>query len=258
MAKVAVRVADITVYYDSTPALKGATIEVEEGSFTGVVGPNGSGKTTLLKAVAKLLEPSSGAVYVDGRSLREYSRLELARRLALVPQEHPEGFNLTVADLVLAGRYPYSPGCWWESWEDEREAMRALDELRLVELSRRRLSELSGGERQRAYLARALAQKPKVLLVDEPLAHLDLRYQVEVMKLLRKLADSGVTVIAATHEVSLAASYCSKLIVLHEGKVAAAGKPREILTPELIKEVYWIEADIIELPGGQIVIAPKL
>ncbi len=258
MGKAAVKVLGVTVYYDSTPALRGATIEVEEESFTGIIGPNGSGKTTLLKTIAKLLEPTSGVVYVDGHSIREYSRLELARRLALVSQEHPEGFNLTVGDLVLAGRYSYSPGSWWESQEDEMEALKALAELRLAGLHGRKLSELSGGERQRAYLARALAQRPRILLVDEPLAHLDLRYQVEVMELLRKLAGSGVTVIAATHEVSMAASYCSKLIVLHEGKVAAAGDPREILTPDLIKEVYGIEADIVELPGGRVLIAPRL
>ncbi|MBS7288464.1 MAG: ABC transporter ATP-binding protein, partial [Candidatus Freyarchaeota archaeon] len=226
------------------------------GEFVGLVGPNGSGKTTLLKCLSRLLKPLGGAIFLYGRDIGKMPPLDVARICASVPSEFPADANLAVVDAVMLGRHPHVKGVWWEDELDEEATMRAMERMKVLVFAKRRLGELSSGEKRRVMLAKALAQEAKVLLVDEPVAYLDIRYQLEIMETLRSLADGGVTVIAAMHQLSLAARYCDKLVVLKKGKVVACGRPEEVLCEELIEDVYGVKAFIQKLPEVGLIVTP--
>jgi len=255
-SRVTIKVEGLSYRYNSASALDGLTFEVERGELVGLVGPNGSGKTTLLKCLSRVLTPCSGAILLDGRDISKMSLLEVARICASVPSEFSADVNLPVVDAVLLGRHPHVRGVWWEDERDEEVAMRAIERMKISDFARRRLGELSSGEKQRVMLAKALAQEAKVLLVDEPVAYLDIRYQLEIMEILRTLADDGVTVIAAMHQLSLAARYCDKLIVLKKGRIVACGKPEEVICEELIEDVYGVKAFVQKLPSVGLVVIP--
>jgi len=235
-------------------ALRDVTIDIKRGEFLGIIGPNGSGKTSLLKCINGILKPLAGTIYLDGRLIENLNPKEIARICASVPAEIPEHLNITVSDFVFLGRYPYIRGIWWEDKQDEEFVKRVLAYLQLCHLKRRKLSEISSGELQRVLLARAMAQNPKVLLVDEPCAHLDLKYKLEVMELLKALSKNGITIIASSHDVNLLSRYCDRIILLNRGKIAAVGKPEDVITERTIKEVYGIEVLIITDKDGIFVI----
>ncbi|MEM2958125.1 MAG: ABC transporter ATP-binding protein [Candidatus Jordarchaeaceae archaeon] len=251
-----IKVKDLVYSYDSVRALDGLTFEIYRGEFVGLVGPNGSGKTTLLKCLSKLYTPQEGSIELDGHDLRRLSQLEGARIYAVVPSEFTMDMNISITDTVLLGRYPYLEGLWWENERDEEIALEAMEKLNVLDFGSRKLGELSSGEKQRVLIAKALAQEAKVLLIDEPVAHLDLGYQMEIMEMLKSLARDGVTIIAAMHELNLAVKYCDKLIVLDKGRVVACGKPKDIVTQKLIEDVYGVKAIIQDIPEVGLVIIP--
>ena len=240
------------------PALRDVSIDVARGGLVGLLGPNGCGKTTLLKLLAGVLTPSSGTVTLEGRPLAAMSRRDVARRIAVVPQETHPAFEFTVIEMVLMGRHPHLGLLQLEGPDDFAVARDALDATGTTHLAGRRYTELSGGERQRVVIAGALAQSADVLLLDEPTASLDLRYQLEVASLLVRLnRQRGVTMVLATHDLNLAAAVCDSLVLLRDGRVLSQGGTREILTPSTVRELYDVEADVTFHDGaGHVTVVP--
>ena len=220
-------------------ALADVSVALAPGEVLGVIGPNSAGKTTLIRLLTKVLEPIRGDIRLDGRALAALTRWELARHVAVVPQETPSGLPFTVAELVLMGRYPHAPRRFFESDEDVAIARRAMALTGITELAEAPVESLSGGERQRAMLARALAQEPKLLILDEPTAHLDLRYQAECVGLLQRLnRERGLTALLVSHDLNLAAEVADRLLLLADGRVERLGPPADVLDEGLIASVY--------------------
>ncbi|MBI4635174.1 MAG: ABC transporter ATP-binding protein [Candidatus Rokubacteria bacterium] len=219
--------------------LSGLSFAVARGEILGVIGPNSAGKTTVLRLLTKVLPPTAGEILLDGRRLASLAGREVARQVAVVPQDVPQSFPFTVGELVLMGRYPHAGGRFFETGEDlvvAREAMAATGVLDLEPLP---LEELSGGERQRAILARALAQEPRLLVLDEPTAHLDLRYQAECAGLLRRLnRERGVTILLVSHDLGLAAEVSDRLLLLADGRLVRSGAPAEVLDETALEAAF--------------------
>lgn len=218
------------------------------GQLTAIVGPNGCGKSTLLAGLARLHAPAAGRVLLDGHDIRSLSSAELARRVALLPQEAlaPEG--LTVTDLIRFGRQPHQ--AWWQQWseEDQRVVSKALAAAGLAELADRTLDTLSGGQRQRAWIAMTIAQQTPVILLDEPTSALDLGHQLEVFELLRQLVGEGRTVVMVVHDLTNACRYADHLIAMRDGQVVAEGCPADIVTPRLVRKLYDVDCTLVEDP----------
>jgi iron complex transport system ATP-binding protein len=220
-------------------ALSGVTFTVTRGEVLGVIGPNSAGKTTLIRLLTHVLEPARGEIRLDGSPLRRLGRGELARHVAVVPQDVPQGLPFTVEQVVLMGRYPHAPRRFFETEADLVVAREAMELTGVAHLAAAPVQSLSGGERQRVTLARALAQQPRLLVLDEPTAHLDLRYQIECARLLRAInRERGVTVLIVSHDLDLAAEVSDRLLLLNEGRVARLGPPPAVLQEELLSEVY--------------------
>ncbi|GAA2798835.1 ABC transporter ATP-binding protein [Streptomyces showdoensis] len=223
-----------------------ADLVARPGETVGLVGPNGSGKTTLLRCVYGTLAATSGRALLDGDDLRTLGPRARARRVATVPQESGLEFELTVRELVALGRSPHKRFWEGDTERDRERADAALDRVGILDLADRPYPALSGGERQRALVARALVQDPALLVLDEPTNHLDIRYQLEVLSLVR---DLGTTNLLALHDLTLAAAYCDRLYVLDRGRIVAEGPPAEVLTPALLAAVYGVEAEVIPHPA---------
>ena len=229
-------------------AVAGLDLVIDAGEIVSVIGPNSAGKTTLIRLLTRVLRPTSGEISLDGRPLATIGAAELARQVAVVPQDVPSEFPFTVEQLVLMGRFPFGPHRYFESAEDmaiAREAMAATGVLPLADSA---LDTLSGGERQRAILARALAQRPRLLVLDEPTAHLDLRYQAECAALLARLNREGMTVLLVSHDLDLAARLSHRLVLLVDGRVARAGMPDEVLVPDALEAAFGCRV-IVERVG---------
>jgi len=233
--------------YDGKPVINDITFEVEFGEFVGIVGPNGSGKTTLLRAIAGLLRLWDGKIRIRGQDMTEFSRREIAKRIAFVPQlmEPVPGFS--VEEMVFLGRTPYLDRFNFEGEEDLHIVKWAIEELKIGGLEGRDVTSLSGGEFQRVAIARALAQEPKILLLDEPTSHLDLRFQLKILRLMRKLREHRCMV-ATFHDLNLAARFCQKLVLIKNGELIAFGKPEDVLTPDNIKNAYRIKVNVRKNP----------
>ena len=239
---------DVTFGYDtrfrdhSEPVLNAVTCSIDSGKILGILGPNGSGKSTLLKLLARVLRPRSGTVELFGNPLSRLSQVEVAKQVALVPQETMQIFPFTIAEMVLMGRFPHHRGWggWhWEDSDDWRIAHQAMEDLDVLHLGSRLVTDVSGGERQRAVIARALTQIPQVLLLDEPTAFLDLHHQLDIARILRRLnRERGLTVILVSHDLNLASQYCDRLMLLRHGQVVEVGSPLEVLRPDLLESVY--------------------
>jgi len=229
--------------------LSALSLEVVPGEVLGVIGPNSAGKTTVIRLLTRVLEPVAGEILLEGASLRSLTRWQLAQRVAVVPQDAPPAFPFSVEQLVLMGRYPHAPGRFFERPEDLAIAREAMAATGILELAPYALESLSGGERQRAALARALAQEPRLLILDEPTAHLDLRYQAEVAGLLRRLnRERGVTILLVSHDLNLAAELSDRLLLLAEGCCVRLGAPEEVLETSLIEAVYGCRVGIESNP----------
>nr|WP_127571639.1 ATP-binding cassette domain-containing protein [Georgenia faecalis] len=236
------------------PILTGVDATVPAGSLSAVVGPNGSGKSTLLRLLAGAAAPDAGTVLLDARDLTALPRRERARELALVEQDATAEVDLGVLDVVLLGRTPHRPRWGGDSEDDLAVARAALARAGAPDLAGRAFATLSGGERQRVHLARALAQQPRLLLLDEPTNHLDVAAQLAVLSLARTLAGTGVTVLAALHDLSSALRWCDHVLVLEAGRVVAAGPPREVLTPDLVGSVYGVRARRVHVEGQDLLL----
>jgi iron complex transport system ATP-binding protein len=240
------------------PIIDDISLEVSPGALVALIGPNGSGKTTLLRLLSGLLAPAVGTVWLEGRDTRGMSRRELARRLAVVPQETHTTFDFTVLDMVLMGRYPHLGPFELEGASDLAIARDALAATGTAAFERRRFSTLSGGEKQRVVIAAALSQLPKILLLDEPTASLDLGYQFEIASLLARLnRDRGTTMIVSTHDLNLAAALCREVVLLRQGRILARGSTTDVLTPGNIRTLYGVNAEVqFNASAGHLTVVP--
>ena len=243
--------------YDSVPVLEEVTFTAVGGEVLGIIGPNGSGKTTLLRCLNRTLSPRVGTVLIDGEDIHDLSRRDIARRMGVVPQEPGTPFPFTVWEFVLMGRYPHARPLSGTGARDLAAVEEALCLTDILALAERPVTELSGGERQRVLLARALAQEPEVFLLDEPTAHLDIGHQLEVLELVRRLTvKRELVTVLSSHDLNLAARFCDRLLLLSHGRVYAAGTPEEVLTPDRLRRVYGVEAEVRRHPRGFIQVLP--
>jgi iron complex transport system ATP-binding protein len=255
MSEPALAARGVTFAYRDGHGVADIDLEAEPGEVVGLLGPNGAGKSTLVKVLAGVLGPYRGSVRVLGDELSGLARRELARRLAVVPQESASDVPFTALETALLGRHPHLAGLAFESDRDVELARAALARVGASGLAHRPLAELSSGERQRVVVARALAQDTPVLLLDEPTSFLDLRYQVELFDLLRELAREGRAVVAVLHDLNLAAEYCDRVALVADGRVVAAGATAEVLTYAHLTHVYGTEVyvDVNDLTGSLVV-----
>ena len=238
-----IEAADIDVGYDGTLVLHGVELTAGPGRVVGLIGPNGSGKTTLLRILYRSLRPRAGLVRLDGGPLERLATREVARMLAVVAQEPPNELPFTVAEMVLLGRSPHRTVFQGYDARDHDLAATALARVGAGQLAERTYATLSGGEKQRVLIARALTQQATHLLLDEPTNHLDVRYQHEVLELVRSV---GVTTVVVLHDLNLAARYCDDLVLLDRGRVTCVGPPRKVLTPEVLQPVYGVTVRCLE------------
>ena len=224
------------------PVLKNVSLTIAAGEVLGILGPNGSGKSTLLKILMRILIPQQGRVELFGQPHAACSQAGISRRVAFVPQETQQAFPFTISEMVLMGRYPHHNRTWglgWESNQDRAVAMQAMNDLGVSHLGPRLITNVSGGERQRAVIARALAQEPEILLLDEPTAFLDLHHQLEIARIIRRLnRERGLTVVLVSHDLNLASQYCDRLLLLREGEIVTVGSPEEVIAGESLERVY--------------------
>jgi iron complex transport system ATP-binding protein len=248
----AVLAADtLAVGYDQRRVIDGLSLSIERGQITALVGPNGSGKSTLLKTLARLLTPSAGCIYLDGKAITQLNTAAVARQLAILPQgpSAPEG--LTVRELVEQGRFPHVGALRMLRRQDHEAIRHALELTNMVGYAHRPLHHLSGGERQRAWIALALAQDTPVLLLDEPTTFLDIGHQLEILELVRRLNQQrGMTIIMVLHDLNQAARYAQRMVVLQGGRVAADGTPQQVMTAALLAEVFGVHANIFIDPAS--------
>jgi iron complex transport system ATP-binding protein len=242
-------VKEIFFRYTDQWVIEDLSFHVDDGEFWGIIGPNGAGKTTLLKMMYGLFNPSRGRVSIDGNELRQMKRREIAKKIAVVPQEHQISFPFTSLEVVLMGRSPYLGRLQFESRHDFELAERAMGLTDTLNFARRPINELSGGERQRVFIARALAQEPEIILLDEPTSNLDINHQVEFYELISRLnREKRLTILAVSHDINLASEYCRKILLLKGGRIFKMGSPREVVVEEYISHVYGSRVLVDENP----------
>ncbi len=246
-----IKTEQLEVGYQDQIIVKGVNISVPANQITALIGPNGCGKSTLLKSVARLLDPVRGAILLDNTDISQIKAKQFARTLSLLPQTQTPPEGLTVREVISYGRSPYT-GFWGQlaqsDWDRVEEAMRVTG---VEELAGKKITALSGGQCQRVWLALTLAQDGDIILLDEPTTYLDLNHQVELMKLLHRLKQEGKTIITVLHDINQACRYCDHLIVMKAGKVVTTGQPGEVMTKEMLKTVFSLDAEIYPDPVAQ-------
>ena len=233
---------------DAKALLSNVDLHAKRGQFVGLIGPNGAGKTTLLRALAGILHYRDGVVMLEGTDLKDTTPKEIAKTLGLVPQIAPYTHGFTALELVVMGRYPHIGRFQIEGKEDGRIARNAMKLTETEQFADRTLDTLSGGERQRIFVSRALAQQPRILLLDEPTSNLDVLHQLKVLGLVRRLVDGGLTAVAAIHDLHMAARYCDQLVLMKDGRVLVQGSPEEVLTPEIMESAFGVKASVYRDP----------
>ena len=248
----------VSYAYDGTEALRGVTAAFERAQLVALTGPNGSGKSTLLKLMARVLHPDIGEIIFDGRRLRDWPPKEYAKNAGYLPQDPDPTFPMRALDVVVSGRAPFLGRFAWESAADYDEAAGALALCDASHLAERYLDEMSGGERKRVFLARVLAARPRVILLDEPLASLDISHVQQFSALLRDIVDrTGATVLYATHDLNWAAAYSDRMLVMRDGALAVDDRPLEVMQPERIRELFGFDAEAIDA-GGRRWLVPRV
>lgn len=242
------RAVDANLAYDSRVVSERLCVDVPNGSFTVIVGPNACGKSTLLRALSRLLAPTAGHVLLDGRSLRSYRPKEAAQRIGLLPQTSTAPDGITVSELVARGRFPYQRLVRQWTAADEEAVRRAMAATDVAGLADREIAQLSGGQRQRVWAAMAIAQETPILLLDEPTTFLDISHQIELLDVFAELNAAGTTIAAVLHDLNQAARYASHLIVMRDGAIVAGGPPNDVLTAELVEEVFGLPCLVIDDP----------
>ncbi|MFK4065851.1 ABC transporter ATP-binding protein [Streptomyces sp. NPDC029674] len=245
---------ELTLAYEDHTVVEGLDLVIPDGKVTVIVGPNACGKSTTLRALGRLLKPRSGAVLLDGESLARLPTKKIAQQIGLLPQTPVAPEAITVADLVARGRQPHQH--WWQQWsdDDEKAVTEAMERTDVAALAERSVDELSGGQRQRVWIAMAIAQDTDILLLDEPTTYLDISHQVEVLDLVRQLAaptqdgDRGRTVAVVLHDLNQAARYADHLVAMKKGEVVAEGAPSDIVTEELVRQVFGLECVVVPDP----------
>ena len=244
----AIAIEGLSYSVEAQALLDNVHLHAEQGQFIGVIGPNGAGKSTLLRAMSGMLRHQHGAVLLEGTDLRSTSSKDIAASMALVSQIAPYTHGFTSFELVLMGRYPHLGRFQIEGSEDNRIARDAMRQTDIERFADRTLDTLSGGERQRVFVSRALAQQPRILLLDEPTSNLDVFHQLKVLDLVRQLVNDGLTTVAAIHDLHMAARYCDRLVLLSGGRVLAEGTPEEVLTPETIESAFGVRCAVYRDP----------
>lgn len=237
---------NIEVGYTFTPVLNNVSTRIKKGEFVGVIGPNGSGKSTLLRVISRILVPWKGKVLLKNRDICSFKRRGLARIISMVPQTSSFAFPFSCYEIVLMGRFPYSS--WITSKEDYEVVDWAMHLTDTYHLKDRTIDETSGGERQRVRIARAIAQRPEIFLLDEPTTYLDINHEVEIFGLLSKLNREGITIIAVSHDLNIASDYSKRILLMKEGRIIEEGSPHQIFRENIVKEVYGQRVRVIENP----------
>ena len=235
-------ISSLSFNFGSKNILADIDLSIKDNGIVGIIGPNGSGKSTLLKCIYRVLKPKTGTIFIDGKNINDYQFKETAKKMAVVAQHNDTHFDFNVLEMVLIGRSPHKKFMERDSAEDIELAYKALEQVNMKDFADRNFSSLSGGEKQRIILARALVQNTDCLILDEPTNHLDIKHQLHFMSLAK---DLKITVISAIHDLNIAAMYCDKIYALKEGQIIASGSVNEVITEEVIKTLYDVEAKII-------------
>ncbi|RWR05724.1 ABC transporter ATP-binding protein [Paenirhodobacter populi] len=248
----------VTLRYEARVIAKDLSLGIRDGAFTAIVGPNACGKSTLLRALSRLLPPESGRIILDGKAISDLPTREVARRVGLLPQSPAAPDGVAVADLVARGRFPHQSLLRQWSPADEAAVGSAMEATGIADLASRPVAELSGGQRQRVWIAMALAQETPILLLDEPTTWLDIVHQVELLELLSELNRQGRTIVTVLHELNLAFRYASHLVAMRDGAIVAEGKPEQIVTEDLVREVFGLSALVMPDPlTGRPMVIPR-
>ncbi|APH15786.1 ABC transporter ATP-binding protein [Clostridium sporogenes] len=254
-----INIQDFTIGYSNKVIVKNFNLQVDKGDMLTIIGPNGSGKSTVLKAIGRLLKPMEGIIHLDGKLLWDMSNKDIAKEMACLSQHNSAPKDMTIRRIVGFGRNPHK--AWFESLnkDDEEIIDWALENTNLKHMENKKITSVSGGERQRTWLAMALAQKPKVLLLDEPTTYLDINNQIEILELVRQLNENlKLTVVMVLHDLNQAAKYSNRVLVLKNGEIQALGKPEEILNKKLIRDVYSVDMNILKNQFGEkLIFIPK-
>jgi iron complex transport system ATP-binding protein len=246
MTSAIMRLENISFAYETSPVVRDLSLSIQQQDFIGLIGPNGSGKSTLLKLMGAILKQDSGSILFNEFHLSQINKKQFAQSVSWIPQDHPMVFPFKVSEIVLMGRHPYLSSLSFESEEDFVIAQRAMKSTMTLQFADRYFNEISGGEKQRVMIASALAQNPEIMLLDEPTAALDLKYQVEILSILKRLnTDGKMTLVMAMHDLNLASKFCNRLILLNEGKIESDGTPEQVLNKEVLERVYDIEIDLV-------------
>lgn len=254
-----IEVENVSFNYNSTPVLKNITLKIEAGKMTCIIGPNGAGKTTFLKILASILTPTKGVVYIDGKDSRLYNPKDVAKIVAYSEPYVSRSLPMTVLDFLSTARYPYhNPLQYFESSEDLKVVEEIAEELDVAHLLGRKLDQISSGELQRVIITHALAKKPKILLLDEPSAFLDIRYRFEILDYVKRYTvREGIATVVAIHDLHLASVYCDTVILIDKGRIMACGSPHEVFMNKVVEEVYGIDVEVIKMENNSVVVVPK-
>ena len=242
------KVKDVEFSYGSVPILKSICLELASSEMLGVVGPNGAGKSTLIRCIDRILKPQRGTILLDGQDIKKMHLMQLAKKIGYIPQSTAQVFPATVFDTVLMGRRPHIG--WRSNEKDTEKVLEMLKKLNIEEFAMRDINELSGGQQQKVFIARALTQEPKILLLDEPTSNLDIRCQLEVMDIIRNIvSEKQISAIMAIHDLNLASRYADMTLMMNSGKIFSAGNPASVFTPENIEHVYGVEVKVSNQEG---------
>ena len=245
---------NLKMTFDERTVLNNISLNIKKNKFTGIIGPNGSGKSTLLKCMYRILQPTEGFIYIDGKELSKYSIRETAQKQAVLAQHNYYNFDFEVLDVVLMGRSPYKKAMEQDNAEDYLLAKESLKIVGMEAFMHSNFSVLSGGEQQRVMLARALTQNTQCLILDEPTNHLDIKYQIQLLNIVKT---RGLTILAAIHDLNMAAMYCDEIIAMRNGCILKTGTPEDVFTKEFIYDVFEVQTEIIRRADGRLTIIYK-